>query len=450
MSISEEGVSRRQFIEGAVKTTAAMTAGLGAVAAAGKASASPAPGTRSVSANDKIVLGLIGCGGQGAWNMRQMMNFPEIQVAALCDVDDARMPNDIKDVTAKYGKAPEIFKDYRKMLERKDIDAVIVGTPDNWHALNLIHALEAGKDAFCEKPISHDIVEARSMAGAVKRYNKIVQVGTWQRSTTEFYNAINYVRAGKIGKIIEVRAWTGDGATPGKHGPKPVPNGFDYDMWVGPATFTPYVPEHTHGQWRWFLNYGCGMTGDWGVHMMDIALMGMCKDQDLPMPVECMTYGGKLAWPDDPRTAPDTVHTIFKFKDPDFIMSWETGREHAHKEGQGLEWIAADGTNCMAWRGGWLVRQADGKEIPVESEPVPTDHWQNWLDCLKTRQQPRSSLVSMAQTTIVCHLSNASYLAGEPVRWSKEKMDIVGSAGKHTGSYARKYRAPWKLPIYPW
>jgi predicted dehydrogenase len=401
-----------------------------------------------VGANDKIVLGLIGCGGQGASNMRRMMDFPEIQVAALCDVDKSRMPGDIRDVTVKYGKQPELYQDYRKLLERKDIDAVIIGTPDNWHALNLIHAMEAGKDAFCEKPISHDIVEAKAMAGAVKHYNKIVQVGSWQRSTGEFYSAIDYVRSGKLGKIVQARAWRTDDNRPGVHSPQPVPSYFDYDMWVGPATFTPYVPEHTHGQWRWFLNFGCGEAGDWGVHMMDIALLGMSKDQDLVMPVEATTCGGKLAYPDDPRTAPDTTVTIYRFKNPDFVMTWETGRDHVGRDGSGLEWIAADGKSCMAWRGGWMVREPDGKQIPVESIPVPNDHWQNWLDCLKSRQQPRSSLASMAQTTIVCHLSNVSLLAGETVHWSKEKMDIVGRAGKHTGSYGRQYRAPWRLPIY--
>jgi predicted dehydrogenase len=402
---------------------------------------------RRTGANDKIVLGLIGCGGQGAGNMLRMMFFSEIHVAALCDVDDARMVKDIRDVTRRYG-APAIYKDYRKLLDRKDIDAVIIGTPDNWHALNLIHAMEAGKDAYCEKPISHDIAEAKSMAGAVKRYNRIVQVGTWQRSTTEFISAVAYVRSGKLGKVVQCRAWRTDGIRLGVHQPKPVPGGFDYDMWIGPATFTPYVPEYTHGNWRYFFNTGCGMSGDWGAHMIDIALLGMSKDQDLPMPVEVTTYGGKLAYPDDARTSPDTMLTIFKFKDPDFVMSWETGREYVGKPDVGLEWIAADGKSCMAWRGGWIVRDAAGKEMPTKDVQGYSDHWYNWLDCLKTRRQPRSSVASMAQTTIVCHLANASWLAGETVRWSKAKMDIVGRAGKQTSSYARAYRAPWKLPKY--
>jgi predicted dehydrogenase len=437
-----DSISRRQFLGTAV---AASTIGLEASAALADPSASPR--SRRVSANDKIVLGLIGCGGQGSWNMKRMMFIPEISVGALCDVDDARMQADIRYVTRKYGE-PRIFKDYRKLLERKDIDAVIIGTPDNWHALNLIHAVEAGKDAFCEKPISHDIVEAKAMAAAVKHYNKIVQVGTWQRSQQEFVSALDYVRAGKLGRIVRCRAWKTDEIKLGMHRPRPVPDGFNYDMWVGPAKYTPYVPEYTHGNWRYFFNTGCGEAGDWGVHMMDIALLGMSKDQNLPMPVEATTYGGKLAYPEDPRDTPDTMLTIYKFRDPDFVMTWETGRDHVGRSDGGLEWIAADGKSCMAWRGGWVVRDADGSPIETADAIQPVDHWHDWLECLKTRRQPRSSIASMAQTTIVCHLANASWQAGGTVFWSKAKMDIVGRTGRHTPAYARAYRAPWKLPTY--
>jgi predicted dehydrogenase len=405
---------------------------------------------KRVPASERVVIGLIGCGGHGSWNMRKMLDMPEVEFAALCDVDDARMTNDIKQVTETYGKAPSVYKDYRKMLERKDIDSVIIGTPDHWHALNLIHAVEAGKDAWCEKPISHNIVEAKSMAGAAKHYNKIVQVGTWQRSEVEFCSAVEYVRSGKMGRIVEVRTYHMDDQLTGRHSPKPVPESLDYDMWVGPAKYTPYVPEWTRAYWRYFFEYGCGMVGDWGVHMMDNALLAMSKDQDLPMPVECMSYGGKLGYLDDPREWADTIHTIFKFENPDFIMTWDTGREHISRPDNGMDWITADGAMCQAWRGGWKVRSASGKKMPAPEVPVPTDHWQNWIDCIKSREQPRSSLRSMAQTSIVCHLANASLLAGQPVRWRKESMDIVGSAGKDTLSYTREYRKPWQLPIYPW
>lgn len=416
--------------------------------AAGMGPAHAASSPRRVGANNKVVLGLIGCGGMGAANMRALMDHPEVEVAALCDVDKDRMPGDIKSVTDKYGRAPTIFGDYRKMLERKDISAVIVGTPDNWHALNLIHAVEAGKDAYCEKPISHDIVEARSMAAAVKYHKKIVQVGTWQRSTGEFTNAVAYVRSGKLGNIVVARAWKTDDFHVGNVPPSTAPASLDYDFWTGPAAIIPYAANHVHGNWRWFLNYGCGMTGDWGVHMMDIALLGMSKDTDLVMPVEVTSYGGRMAYPTDDRTAPDTMQTILRFKNPDFVLHWETGRDFPGKPDHGTEFVSADGRTVRVWRGGWQLLAPDGAQLPKERAEPTNDHWSNWLECLKTREQPRSNLASMAQTTIVCHLANASVLAGETVRWSKEQMDIVGRAGKNTSSYQREYRKPWKLPIY--
>ncbi len=403
---------------------------------------------KPLGANDTVVLGLIGCGGMGAANMRTLMDKNGVKVAALCDVDESRMTNDINDVTKKYGAKPDLYKDFRKMLERKDIDAVIVGTPDHWHALPLILACEAGKDAYCEKPISHDITEAKAMAAAVKKFKRIVQVGTWQRSTKEFTDALAYVRSGKIGKIVTGRAWRTDNSKVGRMTTQPVPATLDYDFWNGPAAFMPYAPNHVHGNWRWFLNYGTGMTGDWGVHMMDIVLLGLSQTTDIPMPTEVTTIGGKYYATDDDRTAPDTVETIMKFKDPDVLFTWQTGRDFPGRPDHGSEWTSADGKSVRAWRGGWKVMGPYGEEIKAEPAPATNDHWQNWLDCIKTREQTRSNLASMAQTTIVCHLANVSYLARQTVHWDKAKMDLVGKAGRDTTSYYREYRKPWKLPIH--
>ncbi len=445
MDESEKGarLSRRELLG---KSAVASVAGLAAGIYPNYAEA--ASRRRRASPNNTVVLGLIGCGGMGSANMHNLMGHDEVQVAALCDVDDARMPNDIKDVEKKYGKRPAIFKDYRKMLERKDIDAIIVGTPDHWHALNLIHTVEAGKDAYCEKPISHDITEAKMMAAAVKHHKKIVQVGTWQRSTREFTNAVAYIRAGKLGKIVLCRAWINDSAQVGNQSPGAPPSSLDYDFWTGPAAYVPYAPNHVHGNWRWFLNYGTGMTGDWGVHMMDIALLGMSKDTDLVMPHEVTSYGGKWAYPNDDRNAPDTMQAIYRFKDPDFVLHWQTGRDHPSKLDHGTEFVSADGRTLRVWRGGWEILAPNGELIPKEPAEPTTDHWQNWLDCLKSREQPRSNLASMAQTTISCHLANCSILCGETVHFDKATMDIAGKAGKNTGSYYREYRKPWKLPVY--
>ncbi|HLK55085.1 MAG TPA: Gfo/Idh/MocA family oxidoreductase [Chthonomonadaceae bacterium] len=445
MRETRDPLSRRDLLSRAGVGTAV---GMGLLNGLLPVHAEPVEKKRRVAANDKIVLGLIGCGGMGAADMRTLMEKPEVEVAALCDVDKNRMPGDIKDVTAKYGKAPALYGDYRKMLERKDINAVIIGTPDHWHALNLIHAVEADKDAYCEKPISHDITEAKSMDAAVKHHKKIVQVGTWQRSTSEFTSAVAYIRSGKLGKIVLTRAWKTDDFRVGHMEPSAPPANLDYEMWNGPAAYMPYAPNHLHSVWRWWLNYGTGMNGDWGVHMMDIALLGMSKDTDLVMPTEVTTYGGKLAYPEDDRTAPDTVQTIMRFREPDFVLHWQTGRDFPGKPDHGTEFVSADGKTVRVWRGGWNILDRDGTLLPKDRTEHTNDHWQNWLDCLKTREQPRSNLASMAQTTIVCHLANVALLAGETVHWSKEKMDLVGKAGRDTQSYAREYRKPWKLPLY--
>lgn len=403
---------------------------------------------KSTSANDKLVIGLVGCGGMGAANMRNLMEFPDVEVAALCDVDDARVTGDFENVSKKYGRKPDVYKDYRKILDRKDIDAIIVGTPDHWHALVLIGACEAGKDAYCEKPISHDITEAISMAGAVKAHKRIVQCGTWQRSTKEFTDAIAYIRAGKLGKVVLCRAWITDNQRVGRQQPSTPPSSLDYDMWVGPAAYVPYTPDKVHFNWRWFMNTGEGMSCDWGVHMMDIALLGMSKDQDLVMPKTIASVGGLRGITDDDRDAPDTLETIYDFPDEGFSMLWSIKNDHPGAEGHGTEFVSADGKTLRVWRGGWVVLDPSGKELPKEESEAPPSHWRNWVDCVKTREQPRGSLASVAQTTIVCHLANAALYAGETLRWDKEKNDLVGKAGRDTQCYHRPYRKGYKLPMY--
>lgn len=437
----KESPSRRQIL-----AAAATAAALPSKAMAAKANAP----RKQVGPNDKIVFGLIGCGGMGAANMRNFMGYPDVEVAALCDVDSNRVPGDYKDVEAKYGRKPDVYEDYRRMLDRKDIDAIIVGSPDHWHALHLIHTCEAGKDSYCEKPLSHNLVECVAMAAAVKRHNRIVSVGTWQRSTQEFTDAIDYIRSGKLGKIVLCRAWISDGFKAGRQQPTAVPRGLNYDLWTGPAKLVPYKPNHVHFNWRWFMNYGGGMSTDWGVHMMDIALLGMSKDQDLQMPVSVSAYGGRLAILDDDRDAPDVTEAIYQFKNPDWVLHWSIGRDHPGKEGHGTEFVSADGKTLRVWRGGWVVLDANGKEIPKESGNPPPNHWRDFLDCVKSRKQPRAHLVSVAQTTSVCHLANIALYSGETVRFDKAKMDVVSRAGRNTQAYRREYRRGYELPKYDW
>lgn len=437
-------LSRRDVLRGAA--AAAATSALAPLA-----SAVETEGWRKISQspNDKLVIGLIACGGMGAANMRNLMNFADVEVAAICDVDSNRIAGDFKAVKDKYGKDPAVYSDYRKILDRKDIDAVIVGSPDHWHALHYIHACEAGKDSYCEKPLSHNLVEAVSMAGAQQRFKRVTQVGTWQRSGKEFTDAINYVRSGKLGRVVQARAWISDGFRAGRKKPVDPPKGLDYETWVGPAAFEPYQENRCHWNWRWFWNYGGGMTTDWGVHMMDIALLGMSKDQDLVMPHSVSAYGGNWAIQDDDRTAPDVTEAIYQFKDPhDWVLHWSVGRDHPGRPGHGTEWVGADGRTVRAWRGGWSILDADGKELPKVESPAVGDHWRNFVDCVKTRATPRADLRSVAQTTVVCHLANIALLTGETVRWDDAKWDVKDKSSKASQSYQRPYRKPYKLPMY--
>lgn len=429
--------SRRTILKRAGAATAIGLAGSAFTSAATKKLHSP---------NDKLVIGLIGCGGMGASNMRSLMDFDDVEVAALCDVDTSRITNDFNDVKKKYNREPAVFEDYRKMLDRKDIDAVIIGTPDHWHALNLIHACQAGKDSYCEKPMSHHVTEAVAMAKAQEKYNRVVQVGTWQRSSKEFTDALNYVRSGKLGRIVLCRAWISDGTRIGKKKPVTIPSSLNYDMWIGPAKMVPYQENRVHWNWRWVMNTGGGLTTDWGVHMMDIALLGMSKDQNLPMPTTVSCVGGQFAIKDDDRDAPDTQEAVYRFNNPEFVMHWSVGRDHPGKPGHGTEFVSEDGKTLRVWRGGWVVLDADGNEIPkVESDGVGS-HWRNFVDCVKSREKPRADLRSVVQTTIVCHLANCALYAGETVHWDKEAMDIMGKAGKSTQSYHRENRAGYKMP----
>ena len=420
-----------------------------------------APLPARVSAAEKVNIALIGCGGQGMANLNTFMNRPDINVVAVCDPDAKHMARAALTVEDKTEKAPAQIKDFRKLLERKDIDAVIVGTPDHWHALATITACLEGKDVFCEKPISHNIVEGRRMVDIAQKQKRVIQVGTWQRSQQPFLDAIAYVRSGKLGKINVCRAWKiqdPSAAVQGHQAPKAPPAELDYDLWVGPAEMVPYQENRCHYKFRWYFNFAAGMTGDWGVHMIDPVLQGMSKTNEISvMPTKVMSLGGKLyTGPDDDRTTPDTMVTLLEF--PDFLMQWEV---HVGDQAVGLEggkdhgalFIGSEG-RVLVDRSGWSIFDAKGK--PVE-KPAPIDrgermnglpaHVGDFVGAIKSRGNTRSNLPSMHQTTTVCHLANLAYQAQGVIHWDAAK-EIVTNDKKAMNllSYQRTYRKPWSLP----
>lgn len=448
--------NRRQFIKKSLEAGVA-AAGLAALAP-GAANAQTAQSNNNViGANDRLRVGLIGCGGQGRGDLRQMLRIKNVECVALCDVDDEQTGRAQKMVEGEPEQHPALLtRDFRRVLDMKDLDAVIIGTPDHWHALPTILACQAGKDVYVEKPLSISIAEGRAMVNAARRHNRIVQMGTQQRSATHYKDAVDYVRSGKLGKIRVVRTWAYQNWM-GNIAPVPdsaPPASVDYEMWLGPAVKRPFNKNRFHFNFRWYWDYSGGLMTDWGAHMIDIANWGM----NVKAPLSAAAVGGKFGFPDDAEETPDTQQVIWSY--PDYSMIWE----HATAIGRGPE--ARDHGVAFHGNNGVLVVDRRGWEVYPESERVdgrakykdpglPRQqsanedyhflHVKNFVDCVRSRQLPRSDVEIGHNSMIACHLGNIAYRLGRQIRWDVENENFIGDDDAR-GYLLRPYRAPWKLP----
>ncbi len=430
-------VTRREFMR-----KAALTAG--AVALTG-------PFIRSTRAgepgpNDKIRLGLIGCGGQGCRDLQFFLDNPEVDCPVVCDVDAGHLADGVKICTGEGRPQPATEKDFRRVLERKDIDAVIVATPDHWHALPTVMACQAGKDVYVEKPLAKTIAEGRAMVTAARRHNRIVQMGSQWRSCNHIIEAAEFVKSGKLGKISLVRAWAWlEQPTMGRPADATPPAGLDYDLWLGPAPKRPYNPNRCHYTFRWFWDYAGGLMTDWGVHLINMALMGMGPEA----PLNVCSSGGIFVQ-DDMREAPDSQLAVYEF--PSYLLVWE------HKSGMGVglngrswgvSWSGTDGTIFLNSDGYEVVsekRQANLEPRKVKPSGAPhPQHVRNFLDCLKSRAKPVLDVEIGHHVSSVAHLGNLAYRTGHKLTWDpmKEKITNHREADKLVGE---TYRKPWKLP----
>lgn len=413
---------------------------------------------KRVSPNDKIQVGLIGCKGMGFSNLVSMLKMSEIEVVALCDVDKGVLTKRTEDLTKAGLNKPKWYKDYRKLLDDKDIDIVIIGTPDHWHCLQLCDAIDAGKDVYCEKPIANSIEECQLMLEKVNKNDRIVQIGQWQRSQPHFVDAINFVHSGKLGEIRLAKAWAYQGwMMPVNVKPDgPVPEGVDYNMWLGPAPRRPFNPNRFHFNFRWFWDYAGGLMTDWGVHLIDYALYGMKAST----PLSVMALGGKFAYPNDASETPDTLQTIFEYDN--FSILWEHatgidggnyGRDH------GIAFIGNNGTLVLNRRGWEVIPEEEfqgwGKEgIPrMEAIPLQKDqgggldlHTKNFIEAVKNRDT--ASLNAPIQigfdAALVCHMGNISYKTGKRIYWNGEKEKFGDR--KANKLIRAKYQNGWQLP----
>ncbi len=402
---------------------------------------------------DQINVGAIGINGMGWSDLKAAMAVAGVNVVALCDVDknvlDKRMSELEK--TGKDISKIKLYGDYRKMLEQKDIDVVIIGTPDHWHALQMIHAAEAGKHIYVEKPIGNSIVECSAMVAAQQKYNRVVQVGQWQRSQQHFKDAVNFVRSGKLGNIRTVKVWCYQGWMK----PAPVqpdtnpPQGVDYAMWLGPAEKKPFNPSRFHFNFRWFWDYAGGLMTDWGVHLMDYALHGM----DASVPKTISALGGRFAYPEMAEETPDTLTALYEFDKFNIVWDHAMGIDNgSYNRDHGIAYIGNNGTLILN-RGGWEViseRQSTQKaELPFQksSDNGLAKHMQNFMEVVRSgKMQDLNAPIQVgAHVAKVSQMGNIAFRAQQKLEWDPLKERFTDE--KVNSEYlAKRYHNGYKIP----
>lgn len=432
-------MNRRQFI----KHTAGAT--IGAIGIPYIVPSSVLSKSNCIAPSDKITIGCIGIGMQGMPNMRQFLANYDSHVLAVCDVDANHLQNAKRIVDEHYGnKDCAVYRDFRELIARKDIDAVSLATPDHWHAIPAIAAAKAGKDIYGEKPLSHSLPEGRAMCDAVKRYNRVWQTGSWQRSEENFRFACELVINGRIGKVhtVEVGLPAGHTDFAGTKGQEAItnpPEELDYDFWLGPAPYAPYAVARVHRNWRWHLDYGGGQLMDWVGHHVDIAHWGLGFDYTSPVEVE--------GTGDYPRTGLWNTATRYRVK-----TKYANGIEMIIAGGHsdirsGTKWIGEDG---WVWvdRGS---RDASPKSLLRERfEPNETHllhskgHHRNFLDCIRTRTTTLSPCEVAHRSATPGHLGQITMLLGRKVRFNPETEEIIGDPTA-TRMLGNSMRSPWHL-----
>ena len=404
--------------------------------------------TRAVP-SDTVRIGAIGINGMGWTNVRSHLKIPEVEIAALCDVDDNVLQKRAQELETMTGKPAALHRDYRALLDDPTIDAVIVATPDHWHPLITMHACEAGKDVYVEKPLANSIAECDAMVSAAEHYGRVVQVGQWQRSGPHWQEAMVFVQSGQLGNIRTAKAWAYQGWMQNipVRADEDVPAGVDYDLWLGPAPARPFNPNRFHFTFRWFWDYAGGLMTDWGVHLIDMVLEGM----QAVSPKSVLSAGGAFAYPGGGMETPDTQQAIFEFDD--FSMIWEHaagidngpyGRRH------GVAFIGNNGT-LVVDRGGWEVIPEGEKMAAVTHQKDPNPdldrHTRNFVECMKSRAAPNCPPATAWLAAVNAHLGNVAYKTGRKVYWDHATHTFPGDEEANALIQAH-YRSPWALPTF--
>ena len=444
---TKKGVTRREFL------------GLSAL---GLASLTILPswavnGVR-IAPSDRVVLGFVGLGQQGLYDFKSFSTCPGVQVAACCDVDSLKRERFKRRVEAwqkSLNVAPrcDMYEFYEDVLDRKDIDVIEVATPDHWHALVAIHACQSGKDVYCQKPLAYTITEGLAVARAVRDNNRVFQIGSQQRSSKEFQDAIALVRAGKIGHIEKIYARVGEPPKPLDLPEMDVPGNLNFNQWMGPLndpkihyhpdlcppiSLEPEQNEKLWGAWRWYQETGNGYTADWGAHMFDIAQAAIGMDGSGPVEFIPKGYEG-------------TEYATMKYANG-IVMTEQPYRED-NANAQGIKFIGDKGWLKVA-RG--YIECSDPSLLPKEEKKVrkgeyevSSPHMQNFIDCVRSRRNPIAPVEVGCSTNTLCCLQNIARELGRPVHWDPATLSFNGDREAESHRlYWYEYRNPYKLPYY--
>jgi len=438
--IRERGINRRQFIKNTIGTAAAISFPYVVPAFALGQAGNTAP-------SERITLGFIGAGKQSKHLMRSFLNSPGTHVLAACDVDKLKLARGQKMVEDHYAKKSggtykgcDIYGDFRELLARDDIDAVVISTPDHWHAIIVIQSAMAGKDIYCEKPLSQTIVEARAMVNAVRRYGRVFQTGSMQRSDWHFRLGCELVLNGYIGELknvnVNVGGPPGDRPLPAE----PVPDYLDWDMWLGPALSRPYNSELSpHLSWDGFPNWrnhssfgGGGMT-DWGAHHFDIAQWGMGMDNSGPVEII-------------PPNGTDYKVLTYDYK----VLTYKYANGVTMTRSNRARGVLFTGTKgeVNTDRGYLQTKPESLKDRQIGPNEIhlyeSRNHYVDWLDAIRKRSRPICDIETGCRSVSVCHLGNIAYKLDRPLKWDPEREVLIGDAGA-SRLLSRPMRSPWHL-----
>ncbi len=438
-----DGLSRRGFLQKTM--TGLLAAGLPAwyaqeVLAHALEAADNAK--KPVAANDRIHVGLIGCGGQGTGDTNWAVNHKGVTCVAVCDVDSVHRERAAKKFDAKFQT-----KDFRELVARNDVDIVVIGTPDHWHALTAIAAMKKGKDVYCEKPMSLTIAEGQAMLATARGQNRVFQTGSQQRSDDRFRLACELVRNGRLGRIKTVETRIGDNPKKGPFPTSPIPKELDWDMWLGQTPYVDYVKERCHYEFRWWYEYSGGKMTDWGAHHNDIAQWGLGMDGNGP--VEIISTGtAPINEPNSYNTNPDFTVTYTYAKAPGAIH--DGSQVVCKSDGEnGVKFIGEDGRWIFVDRGKITASDKKLLEEPLPSSAtkleVSQDHMGNFLDCVKSRKRPICDVEVGHRSVSVCHLGVISLrLGGAKLKWDPAKERFHGNVLADE-LLSRPMRKPWTL-----